>query len=221
MYLSAQTSPEWTSGNAKKWMKSAVWSNGWTVSPHKSVNAVEFACQYHKNKDVWDAAFRFLAEHDLEALSIGNHVILEGKCWATVSEYIPKEVEKGNIESHLRFVDLQYVLWGNEKMGLASDVEVRQAYNSKKDVAFYTSSRIKHYSADAGSFFLFQQFDLCQADRSIQAVFIITANFIGNYGRRNAIFGICYFFIILIYINSCCRQRHVVTVNDIDLVDVL
>ena len=95
MYLSAQTSPEWTSGNAKKWMKSAVWSNGWTVSPHKSVNAVEFACQYHKNKDVWDAAFRFLAEHDLEALSIGNHVILEGKCWATVSEYIPKEVEKG------------------------------------------------------------------------------------------------------------------------------
>lgn len=155
MYLSAQTSPEWTSGNAKKWMKSAVWSNGWTVSPHKSVNAVEFACQYHKNKDVWDAAFRFLAEHDLEALSIGNHVILEGKCWATVSEYIPKEVEKGNIESHLRFVDLQYVLWGNEKMGLASDVEVRQAYNSKKDVAFYTSSRIKHYSADAGSFFLF------------------------------------------------------------------
>ena len=67
MYLSAQTSPEWTSGNAKKWMKSAVWSNGWTVSPHKSVNAVEFACQYHKNKDVWDAAFRFLAEHDLES----------------------------------------------------------------------------------------------------------------------------------------------------------
>ena len=99
MYLSAQTSPEWTSGNAKKWMKSAVWSNGWTVSPHKSVNAVEFACQYHKNKDVWDAAFRFLAEHDLEALSIGNHVILEGKCWATVSEYIPKRWRKGILKA--------------------------------------------------------------------------------------------------------------------------
>ncbi len=96
MYVFISTDKSgWTSGNAKKWMKSAVWSNGWTVSPHKSVNAVEFACQYHKNKDVWDAAFRFLAEHDLEALSIGNHVIREGKCWATVSEYIPKEVEKG------------------------------------------------------------------------------------------------------------------------------
>ena len=97
MYLSAQTSPEWTAGKAKKRMKRDVWSNGCTVPPQKSVNAVEFACQYHKNKDVWDAAFRFLAEHDLEALSIGNHVILEGKCWATVSEYIPKEVETINI----------------------------------------------------------------------------------------------------------------------------
>ena len=64
MYLSAQTSPEWTSGNAKKWMKSAVWSNGWTVSPHKSVNAVEFACQYHKNKayKAEDVYFEFAHE---------------------------------------------------------------------------------------------------------------------------------------------------------------
>ena len=64
MYLSAQTSPEWTSGNAKKWMKSAVWSNGWTVSPHKSVNAVEFACQYHKN--IFGIFFiQIAARHDL------------------------------------------------------------------------------------------------------------------------------------------------------------
>ncbi len=105
--------------------------------PHKSVNAVEFACQYHKNKDVWDGLhYAFLPNIDLEALSIGDHIILEGKCWATVSEYVSKEVEKGNIESHLRFVDLQYVLWGNEKIGLASDVEVRQAYNSKKGCCF-------------------------------------------------------------------------------------
>ena len=74
----------------------------------------------------------------------------------------PKRWRKGILKSHLRFVDLQYVLWGNEKMGLASDVEVRQAYNSKKDVAFYTSSRIKHYSADAGSFFLFFPSDIHQ-----------------------------------------------------------
>lgn len=153
--LSAQTVSEWTSGNAKKWMKSNGWTNGWTISPHKSVNAIEFADQYHKNKAVWDAVFSFLAENDLEKLSLGKHIICEGKSWATVSEYIPKEAEKGNIESHRSFIDLQYTLWGNEKMGLAKSAEVRQEYDPKRDIAFYTSSKIKYYAAKADRFFLF------------------------------------------------------------------
>lgn len=162
MVIAAQTTPEWTSGNANKWMKSNVWTNGWNISPHKSVNATEFADQYHKNKEVWDAAFRFLAGNDLEQLSVGEHIICEGRCWATVSEYTPKEEEKGNIESHRRFIDLQYTLRGNEKMGLAKEAEVRQEYNSKRDVAFYTSTKIKYYPAAANCFFLFFPSDIHQ-----------------------------------------------------------
>lgn len=95
MYLSAQTSPEWTSGNAKKWMKSAVWSNGWTVSPHKSVNAVEFACQYHKNKDVWDAAFRFLAEHDWKRCPLATMSFWRGNAGLRSVNTFPKRWRKG------------------------------------------------------------------------------------------------------------------------------
>lgn len=162
MAISAQNVPEWTSGNAKKWVKSKTWSNGWGVSPHKSVNAIEFADQYHKNKEVWDAVFRFLANNDLESLPVGNHVICEGKSWATVSEYIPNEVEKGNIESHRRFIDLQYTFRGNESMGLAINAEILKEYNPERDIAFYTSSKIKYYSADAGHFFLFFPSDIHQ-----------------------------------------------------------
>lgn len=162
LYSVAQVDPEWNVKKAKEWMKGREWANGWTVAPHKSIDAMEFADQYRKNKQVWDAAFRFLAEHDLNELPIGKHVILEGKCWATVSRYMPKSVEKGNIESHRRFVDLQYTLHGNEKMGLARDAEVRQEYNPRKDVAFYRSSRIKYYRADADAFFLFFPSDIHQ-----------------------------------------------------------
>lgn len=160
--ISAQTTLEWSSGNAKKWIKSNVWSNGWTVSPHKSVNATEFATQYHKNKEVWNAVFRFLANNDLEKLPLGNHVICEGKSWATVSEYTPNEAKKGNIESHRRFIDLQYTLRGNESMGLALNAEVRKEYNPERDIAFYTSSKIKYYSTDADHFFLFFPSDIHQ-----------------------------------------------------------
>lgn len=134
----------------------------WTVPPHNSVNVIEFNNQYQKNKNVWDAAFRFLANNDLEQLPVGNYAIIEGKCWATVSEYVPKEVEKGNIESHRRFIDLQYTLRGNEKMGLAHDVEVRRDYNVERDVAFYTSTNIKYYPAGKDNFFLFFPSDIHQ-----------------------------------------------------------
>lgn len=134
----------------------------WPVPPHESVNVIEFKNQYHKNKDIWDAAFHFLANNDLEQLPVGNYVIIQGKCWATVSEYIPKEVEKGNIESHRRFIDLQYTLWGNEKMGLAQDVKVRMDYNAERDVAFYTSPNIKYYPAGKDNFFLFFPSDIHQ-----------------------------------------------------------
>lgn len=162
MATSAQTITEWTSGNAKKWVKSNIWNNGWTVSPHKSVNAIEFANQYHKNREVWDATFQFLANNNLKELPIGNHTIIEGKSWATISEYIPNDAEKGNIESHRRFIDLQYTFRGSEYMGLARNAEVRKEYNPKRDIAFYTSSKIKYYSANASCFFLFFPTDIHQ-----------------------------------------------------------
>ncbi len=122
--------------------------------PHKSVNAVEFACQYHKNKDVWDAAFRFLAEHDLEALSIGNHVILEGNAGLRSVNTFPKRWRKGILK--VTSVLSTFSMYSGEmkRWGWQVTSKYVRAYNSKKDVAFYTSSRIKHYSADAGSFLL-------------------------------------------------------------------
>ncbi len=44
--------------NAKKWVKSGVWRNGFTkASPDKTVNLEEFYSQYHKNPDQWKALF--------------------------------------------------------------------------------------------------------------------------------------------------------------------
>ena len=45
--------------------------------PHKSSMLLNLPANIIRTRDVWDAAFRFLAEHDLEALSIGNHVASE------------------------------------------------------------------------------------------------------------------------------------------------
>ena len=77
----------------------------------------------HQKAELWDAMFGFLAKTDLNALAIGNHDIVKGRCWVTISEYVPRLAENVKVESHRRFIDLQYTLQGNELMGLAKNPE--------------------------------------------------------------------------------------------------
>lgn len=147
---------------ARKWVESGVWQNGFSVLPDMSVNVEEFYSQYSKNRELWEAMFKFLAETDLKNLPVGNHDIVKDRCWITVSEYLPRMSENVKVESHRKFIDLQYTLKGNEMMGLARNPEVLMEYNEKRDVAFWTSDDITYYKAGPETFFLFFPSDLHQ-----------------------------------------------------------
>lgn len=149
---------------AKKWMQKKEWANGFKAAPDKSVNPVEFKAQYQKNKALWDKVFTFLATNDLNSLPNGTTDIEKGRAWVTVSEYTPRTADKVKVESHRKFIDLQYTLTGNEKMGLARDEQpgVLMDYNDKREVAFWTSDKIDYYKAGPETFFLFFPADLHQ-----------------------------------------------------------
>lgn len=144
-----------TPTDAQKWCDEASWAQGWTVKPHHTVNAAEFASQYARNTQVWDAAFRFLATNNLDSLPVGTYPIIDGRCWASVSEYEPKVENPGGIEEHHRFIDLQYTLSGYEKMGIAKDVKCEKPYSDKHDIAVHSSDNITYYPTTSDRFFLF------------------------------------------------------------------
>ncbi len=146
----------------RKWVEERSWANGWDVAPDESIDSDEFLTQYTGNKELWDTMFRFLSTNDLNKMELGEHQIVPGRCWAIVSEYIPKTMDKGNIESHKKFIDLQYVMQGDEKMGLARNVTVRKEYNPDRDVAFWNSDDIRYYPAMSDVFFLFFPGDIHQ-----------------------------------------------------------
>lgn len=162
--LVAQAEEGWTVKQARRFVKSRVWAQGLSLSPHASTDEVAFVSQYAKNKTLWDKAFLFLKEQDLATLSPGTYPIEEGRCWATVSEYIPKQADEAKLESHKRFIDLQYTIWGNEKMGLAREgAEIASPYNEKRDVAFYRiPDKMRYYPTSPELFFLFFPTDLHQ-----------------------------------------------------------
>jgi biofilm protein TabA len=65
------------------------------------------------------AAFDFLANTNLAALKPGR-IDLKGEAlYVLVQEYTTKPAEQGLWEAHRRYIDVQYILSGHERMGFA------------------------------------------------------------------------------------------------------
>lgn len=146
---------QWTDASAKKWVKSREWANGSNLKLSKTVNAVEFAKQYHTNKAWWDKAIAFLNDKRLDTLKPGKYVIDGDNVYAMITEGPIKDMDKTGWESHRNYIDLHYVISGKEKIGVAdaTTATVTNPYDATKDVANYNTEG-KFYDAEPGEFFL-------------------------------------------------------------------
>jgi len=141
----------------ENWFAKQEWLGGLKLQPHSSVDVQEFARQYHANKKYWDEAFAFLKNHDLSKLAPGKYPIDGDNVYATVTNDPTKDFDVSKWESHKKYTDLQYVISGEEKIGVdpgAKGLTVTEPYNEEKDVAHYTGPG-KIYDAKPGTFFLF------------------------------------------------------------------
>jgi len=146
----------WTVKAAKQWVKTKKGANGLRIKPHSSVDPVEFARQYHANTAWWDKAFAFLNDKKLDTLKPGKYTIAGTDVYATITEAPSKEFAQSAWESHRNYIDLQYVIRGKEKIGIAplSSATVIKTYDQTKDIANY-DARGKFYIATPEVFFLF------------------------------------------------------------------
>lgn len=147
---------EITAKSAKTWVKSRVWGNGLKLKLNSSTNDVEFAKQYAANKAAWDKAFEFLRERNLEQIEPGKYPIDGDNVYAMITEGPSKEFEQAAWESHQNYIDIQYVIKGKEKIGVApiESLMITKPYDPEKDFANY-SGEGKYYTATPDEFFLF------------------------------------------------------------------
>jgi biofilm protein TabA len=153
----AQSSPVKPSKQqAKKWFKKGEWLNGLQLKPSKTVNYVELYRQYHANQAYWDKAFEFLKTQDLPALKVGRQNIDGDNVYATVQDSPTKDYDSTQWESHRKYIDLQYVIRGKEKIGREdpSKLTVTRPYAEARDLANYSGNG-PLYQAVPGTFFLF------------------------------------------------------------------
>lgn len=141
---------------AVKWLETGSWKSGLKLRPHASVNPDEFYKQYHRNKMVWDKVLLFLKRTNLDTLSTGKHAIDGDNAYANVTEGPSKQLDKAAWESHKKYIDLQYVIKGKERIDVVNInmATISKPYSAATDVANYTASGAS-YIAEPGSFFLF------------------------------------------------------------------
>lgn len=88
-------------------------------------------------------AMEFLRTTDCTKLAAGRHEIDEQQVFAVVQRYTPKPPAQAAWEAHHRYIDVQYIAQGSERMGCTSllpELKVCKPYDPQTDLIFYETS---------------------------------------------------------------------------------
>ena len=141
------------------------------AQPHPSTNLSQLLAHSTSYPLRWETAFRFLAqvcplspttENTLQLTD--GRIDLDHGVYVNIDHYIPKAIQQCRGEAHQRYIDVQYVVSGEEYIGLTHDTSlpILQPYDAEKDIIFYdfhpTPSQL--LLADCSHFFIFFPSDI-------------------------------------------------------------
>jgi len=87
------------------------------------------------------AGFEFLARADIATLPDGKHPIQGDAVYALIMRGPSKTAAEAQFESHRDYIDIQYLVSGDEALGVLPISELTGAtpYDSAKDIVFYAT----------------------------------------------------------------------------------
>ena len=134
---------------------------GWGAMPDASINPTELHHQVHLNPGRWEKAFRFLATADLATLPKGRYELDGTDLYASVDEYLSREPEDCRLEAHRKYADIQYVITGQEQIGITPLAETLEAipYHPDNDILFLDGEVGLYGQATPERFFVFFPYD--------------------------------------------------------------
>ena len=87
----------------------------------------------------FEAAFEFLDKKTLADMPVGKHAIEGEQIYALVQKLPSRAAETAQFESHRKYIDVHYVVSGQETSGSApaGDLKLAVPYDESKDVMLY------------------------------------------------------------------------------------
>jgi YhcH/YjgK/YiaL family protein len=106
-------------------------------------------------------AFAYLKQTDFTITELGKYEIDGDNIFALVNEYKTKDANEGKLETHRKYIDVQFVAQGSELMGYApfNSQQITDYYNEQNDITFFAGEK-SFVKIDEGMFAIFFPADL-------------------------------------------------------------
>ncbi len=106
-------------------------------------------------------AFEYLQSTDFKSVEPGKYSIDGDEIYAIVSQYDTKPVTSGKWEAHKKYLDIQFIVDGKEKIGysFSNKMIVTHNYDDDKDIMFLKGEG-QFITIDAGYFAVFFPSDI-------------------------------------------------------------
>lgn len=103
------------------------------------IDTLANASTYFGLGDKIKIALEYLINTDLKTINTGKYILVENSITAGINEYSTKAMSECRLEAHKQYIDVQFMIRGNELIGYAplGDQRVAEAYDEGKDVAFF------------------------------------------------------------------------------------
>ncbi len=121
------------------------------------LDTLENAAKYAGLKMGISEAFGFLDQPGLAELPDGKYEILGDRVFAIVAHENGRNVSDGELEGHRKYLDIQYVISGNESMGWSprEGLENSTEYDAENDLEFFKGEPKSIIHVRPGSFAVF------------------------------------------------------------------
>jgi len=120
------------------------------------IDKIENAELYYKLGERILKSFNYIKKADLKKLKPGKYEIDGDNIFALISEYQTKAEAEGKLEAHRKYIDVQYVIEGEELMGYAplGNQQTLEAYKEENDIIFCKGEKV-FIKVSAGMFAIF------------------------------------------------------------------
>ncbi len=107
------------------------------------IDKIENAHLYKNISERISKSFEYIKATDLITLPTAKYPIDGDNIFALISEYKTKPESEGKLEAHRTYIDVQYVIRGEELMGYAplGNQKIIVSYKEENDIVFFTGDK--------------------------------------------------------------------------------